>query len=174
MIIPINVAPPSSNSKLPPGLAKISHEEIVLIELQGTLEVECTHISESDGKLVGKLKIDEASVSAVIIALLRCGNLTGIVLQNKPTLLIGHHLLEGKIVTLPKPIAVLHRSDTISPRRGVIRADQIANEDEEIDVDDEGSQISSQNAVAWDVVAVVKRKILFSKRPMPVVGRTQF
>jgi chromosome transmission fidelity protein 8 len=65
MIIPINVAPPSSNSKLPPGLAKISHEEIVLIELQGTLEVECTHISESDGKLVGKLKIDEDGVSAL-------------------------------------------------------------------------------------------------------------
>jgi chromosome transmission fidelity protein 8 len=63
MIIPINIASSSSNNKLPPGLAKISHEEIVLIELQGSLEVEYTHISESDGKLVGKLKIDEATVS---------------------------------------------------------------------------------------------------------------
>jgi chromosome transmission fidelity protein 8 len=84
--------------------------------------------------------------------------------------LIGNHLLEGKIVTLPKPIAVLHRSDTISSRRGDRRADHI-DEDEQIDVEEE-YLISSQNPVAWDVVAVVKRKILFSKRPMPIVGRT--
>jgi chromosome transmission fidelity protein 8 len=63
MIIPINVLSTSPYPKLPPGLAKLSHEEVVIIELQGSLEVECTHITESDGKLVGKLKIDEAGVS---------------------------------------------------------------------------------------------------------------
>ena len=67
MIISINVASSSINNKLPPGLAKISHEEVVLVELQGSLEVECTHISESDGKFVGKLKIDDAIVSQLII-----------------------------------------------------------------------------------------------------------
>lgn len=65
MIIPINVVSSSSNEKLPPGLANISHEEVVLIELQGSLEVECTNITESDGKLIGKLKIDEVSVSSM-------------------------------------------------------------------------------------------------------------
>ncbi|KAF5372758.1 hypothetical protein D9615_010102 [Tricholomella constricta] len=63
MIIPINIASSSSNPKLPPGLAKISHDEVVLIELQGSLEVECNHISERDGKLVGKLKVDAFTVS---------------------------------------------------------------------------------------------------------------
>lgn len=63
MLIPITLASSSSNPKLPSGLVKISHDEIVLIELQGSLEVELTHPRERDGKFVGKLKIDDATVS---------------------------------------------------------------------------------------------------------------
>lgn len=62
MLIPITIAHSSSEPKLPPGLAKISHDEIVLIELQGTLEVESNHPKERNGKLVGTLKIDEITV----------------------------------------------------------------------------------------------------------------
>ena len=62
MLIPITIAHSSSEPKLPPGLAKISHDEIVLIELQGTLEVESNHHKERNGKLVGTLKIDEITV----------------------------------------------------------------------------------------------------------------
>lgn len=63
MLIPITISPSSSsNPKLPPGLVKISHDEYILIELQGSLEVDLNHPSERDGKLVGKLKIDEATV----------------------------------------------------------------------------------------------------------------
>jgi chromosome transmission fidelity protein 8 len=40
-----------------------------------------------------------------------------------------------------------------------------------MDIYAEGSRASTKNTVGWDVVAVVKRKIIFSKRPMPVVGR---
>lgn len=144
MIIPINVVSSSSNEKLPPDLANISHEEVVLIELQGSLEVECTNITESDGKLIGKLKIDE----------------------NKPTLLIGHHLLEGQITTLTKPIAVLHRKSALSPRRADSGKENHAS-DKQMNVDENESSAS----VEWDVIAVVKRKIIFSKRPMPIVGR---
>lgn len=146
MIIPINVVSSSSNEKLPPGLANISHEEVVLIELQGSLEVECTNITESDGKLIGKLKIDEVS--------------------NKPTLLIGHHLLEGQITTLTKPIAVLHRKSALSSRRADSGKEN-HDSDKQMNVDENESSAS----VEWDVIAVVKRKIIFSKRPMPIVGR---
>jgi len=149
MIIPISVASQSSNRKLPPGLAKISHDEVVLIELQGSLEVECTDISERDGKLVGKLKMDETT--------------------NRPTLLIGHHLLEGKIVTLPKPLAVLHRSDAVSSTTD--NGNRDTDRDENMDIDDDRSHVSPNAVGGWDLIAVVKRKILFSKRPMPVVGR---
>jgi chromosome transmission fidelity protein 8 len=53
----------SSNPKLPSGLAKISNSEVILVELQGSLEVECNQPSEHDGKLVGKLKIDDLMVN---------------------------------------------------------------------------------------------------------------
>ncbi|KAG6900703.1 hypothetical protein C0993_005015 [Termitomyces sp. T159_Od127] len=158
MIIPINVGSSSSNLKLPPGLAKISHDEVVLIELQGALEVESDHPSERDGKLVGELKVDAAT--------------------NKPTLLIGHHLLEGKIVNIAKPLAVLLRSRTASnvtlSTAGTVRQD----EDEDVEISlhhgQEGQQTSSTATavVEWDMIALVKRKIVFSKRPMPVVKLT--
>jgi hypothetical protein len=60
MIVPINFNPSSSSSKLPPTLAKISHDEVVLLELQGELELE--NPSERNGMLVGTLKIDDALV----------------------------------------------------------------------------------------------------------------
>jgi chromosome transmission fidelity protein 8 len=64
MLIPITITSSSpSNPKLPSGLAKISHNEVVLVELQGSLEVECNQLNERDGKLVGKLKIDDLTVN---------------------------------------------------------------------------------------------------------------
>ena len=64
MLIPITITSSSpSNPKLPSGLAKISHNEVVLVELQGSLEVECNQPNERDGKLVGKLKIDDLTVN---------------------------------------------------------------------------------------------------------------
>lgn len=69
MLIPITIAHSSSEPKLPPGLAKISHDEIVLIELQGTLEVESNHPKERNGKPVGTLKIDEISVCIELFSL---------------------------------------------------------------------------------------------------------
>lgn len=63
MLIPVTFNPPSSQStptlKLPAALAKISHDEVVLIELQGALEVEVAQPTDKNGKLVGKLTIDE-------------------------------------------------------------------------------------------------------------------
>lgn len=64
MLIPVTFNPhPSSRStetaKLPPALAKISNDEVVLIELQGKLEVEIAQPSDKNGKFVGKLTIDE-------------------------------------------------------------------------------------------------------------------
>ena len=75
--------------------------------------------------------------------------------QTKASLLIGHHLLEGKIVNLPKPLAVVHRSNTRSPTK----ADQSG-----------GGETAPDNNMEWSVEAIIKRKILFAKRPMPVVN----
>ncbi|KAK0205053.1 Ctf8-domain-containing protein [Desarmillaria ectypa] len=137
MLIPIDIPIPSaSNRKLSPAFAKVSHDETVLIELQGTLDVESNHENELNGKLVGKLSIDEA--------------------MKKPTLRIGYHHLEGIIVNLPKAIAVIQKSSSIQ------------NIEDDVMVCDEDN---NGGTISWRAIAIVKRKIVFSKRPMPIVGR---
>jgi chromosome transmission fidelity protein 8 len=74
-------------------------------------------------------------------------------------LIIGHHLLEGKVVTLPKPLGVMHRKES-SKRHGYP-----GDGDNSISVDD-----IRNPGVSWGIVAVVKKKIVFSKRPMPIVN----
>ncbi|KAJ7168552.1 Ctf8-domain-containing protein [Mycena filopes] len=162
MIIPITFPSSSSSSStntphLPPALAQISHSELVLIELQGALEVECTSDRERDGRLVGRLCVDDAG--------------------KKPTLMIGHHHLEGKVTQLPKPLAVLRRVSS-NPNPPAADADAM-------DCDESQLVAAANNehgerrwggetvSVSWDAIAVIKRKIVFSKRPMPIVGRPQ-
>ena len=36
-------------------------------------------------------------------------------IQEKPTLKIAHHLLEGKLVKLQRPLVVLLRNDSVDP-----------------------------------------------------------
>jgi chromosome transmission fidelity protein 8 len=147
---------PSSNLKLPPGLVKISNDEIVLIELQGSLEVELNHPSERNGRPVGTLKIDEAT--------------------NKPSLLIGHHLLEGKVASLPKPYAILLRTGSTC---ATISDNDTSNDDDDMVIDSVGpdhvdvedSSLQKGSRAGWAIVGVVKKKIIFSKRPMPVIGK---
>jgi chromosome transmission fidelity protein 8 len=77
--------------------------------------------------------------------------------------MIGHHLLDGKFVNLPKHLAVLHRHATDQ---------QPPSADMDL-APDTGTLIvgsSQQEGIAWDMIAIVKRKIVFSKRPMPIVG----
>ena len=62
MIIPLNISndASSSNGLLPPQLAQFGTDELVLIEMQGTLEVD----GDKAGQTVGKLTIDDKTVSA--------------------------------------------------------------------------------------------------------------
>jgi len=120
MIIPIRlpgqVAAPTHS--LPPVLATIGFNEVVILELQGSLETE----GDYSGETIAQLDMS---------------------IPTKPTLRIGHHLLEGKIASLPKPLAVL-RTDT--------------NSDE-----------NATSPIAFDIVAIIRKKLLFSKRPSPIV-----
>ncbi|KAA1476227.1 hypothetical protein DENSPDRAFT_843128 [Dentipellis sp. KUC8613] len=138
MIIPITL--PSSGSAstpLPPTLAQIGSSELVLIELQGSLEVE----GDKHGKSVGKLTIPDDD-------------------KSKPTLLIGYHLIEGKITNLPKPLAVLHR---VSPSS--------LEPSDAMDIDFETPSVPpSQPPPTYTIRAIVRKKLVFSKRPMPMVG----
>jgi len=143
MLIPITISS-SSTVLLPPQLAKLGNDELVLIELQGSLDVECTDNSERDGQMVGTFRLDEGS--------------------SKPTLAIGHHLLEGKIVSLPKPLGVIQRS-TCPSTPHPHEHDPILD-----DMDGRVGKGTDTGLSQWDMVAIVKKKIVFSKRPMPIVG----
>jgi chromosome transmission fidelity protein 8 len=75
------------------------------------------------------------------------------IFKNSPVLIIGHHVVYGKIVTLEKPIVVLKR---------MRKADQMEIEWEN---GTNGSAIQTQ----YIVQSIVRKKILFNKRPRPIV-----
>lgn len=87
-------------------------------------------------------------------------HLSTMTLQKKPTLHIGHNLLEGKLVNLPKPLAVMRKAG----KNGTGAEDDLTQ-------DSQGGLYESGSTTSWDIVAVVKRKMVFAKRPMPMVGR---
>ena len=77
--------------------------------------------------------------------------------------MIGHHLLEGKLVNLAKPLAVLHKPGSAPVAHG--------GDSASMEVDDDSLRTSARST-SWDIIAVVRKKMVFSKRPMPVVGAT--
>ncbi|KAG1821079.1 Ctf8-domain-containing protein [Suillus subaureus] len=139
MLIDVSVSLSNAfNPRFPSCVAKLGHDELVLIELQGTLDIRCDEDTTRDGQFVGKLNLKDA---------------------NKPTLTIGHHLLEGKVVTLPKPLGVMHRKESSK------RHDYPGDGDSSRSIENTWNP-----GVSWDIVAVVTKKIVFSKRPMPIVN----
>ncbi|KAI6123297.1 Ctf8-domain-containing protein [Pisolithus thermaeus] len=133
MIIPITISRPGQfSAKLPSQLVTLGHDELFLIELQGTLDVEGSEMADKDGQLIGTLNTTD---------------------MNKPTLTIGYHLLEGKVVNLTKPLGVLHKQAP-TPLESVSTSS--------------GVQGEVGAGTKWDVIAVVKKKLVFSKRPMPI------
>ena len=106
--------------------------------------------------------------------------------QGKPTLLIGPHLLEGTINTLNKPLAVLTRfladaKPTTSTTTTIAVMSPFDLEDQgkdTMEVDDDKNNGKDQLSTApltlstkWEAVGIVRRKIVFAKRPMPIVSR---
>jgi chromosome transmission fidelity protein 8 len=72
MIIPITVRTTGNTAGLPPQLARLGNDEVVLIELQGSLAVETNQIEDKDGQPVGKLHIDEARPNLALISIAFC------------------------------------------------------------------------------------------------------
>ncbi|KAH9972880.1 hypothetical protein BGW80DRAFT_1313140 [Lactifluus volemus] len=100
MILPLTLpsASSSTTNTLPPVLAQMGSSEFFLLELQGDLEVS----GDKSGQLVGRLTIDSDDDTTTTTT-------TTTTTKGKPTLRIGYHLLEGKVVKLPKPLAILRR-----------------------------------------------------------------
>jgi len=71
---------------------------------------------------------------------------------------------------LPKPLAVIHRSTSSLHRNAMIApSDEVRSNSGSDSMDiDEQIDGTRDKATSWDMVAIVKRKIVFSKRPMPI------
>jgi len=174
MIIPLTLPPRSSPNgaerALPSALTRLGSSEFFLLELQGELEVS----GDKHGQLVGRLMIDDTSDG-----------------KGKPTLRIGHHLLEGKIVSLPKPLAILQRTCAPPPppppphkmpdENGDIDGDGDVDmmghavdncETDEIKDGNESTPppLTTATATSYAIRTLIRKKIVFSKRPTPIVG----
>ena len=92
--------------------------------------------------------------------------------QGKPSLLIGHHLLEGTIAPLPKPFAVILRTEGLGNAVPELEDDAMVLDSHTTDgPGGHPSNIGDSSSSSWSVVGIVKKKIVFSKRPMPVMGK---
>jgi chromosome transmission fidelity protein 8 len=92
-------------------------------------------------------------------------------LKGKPTLRIGHHLLEGKIVSLPKPLAVLQRVCAPPPPPPAPPPPPLdENGDGDVDIQPNDTKDDDKVATSYAIRTLIRKKIVFSKRPTPIVG----
>ena len=80
---------------------------------------------------------------------------------------VAHHRLEGKLVTLHEPLALIKRVKPLSKRDDGERASKRARlEDHSAGASDDVGP-ASRNRL--EISAIITRKIVFSKRPEPLV-----
>ena len=100
-----------------------------IVELQGKLEVRNgTQDGRFDGRYFGDLHFDAS---------------------NTPILILGHHILQGKIIKLDKPFAVIEKEDKQFNVKGKIL-------------------IYAEHFLTY-FIALVKEKIIFKSRPKPII-----
>ena len=99
-------------------------------------------------------------------------------MQNKATLVIGTNILEGSVITLAKPFAVIekhtsapaHSHQTPSREESETQT-QTQLESVECSVGNDTPFIrpGSKSNTSWAVHAIIKRKVIFKTRPRPLV-----
>ncbi|XP_074644844.1 chromosome transmission fidelity protein 8 homolog [Tubulanus polymorphus] len=106
-------------------------QEWTMVELQGDLENRHGGSPNLSGKFIGDLHFTKKGV---------------------PILIIGHHILYGKVTNLDKPFAVVRKERNIIPLQEAIEADLTA----------EGN--------SYIVKAIITKKLVFKTRPKPIIA----
>ncbi len=123
-----------------------------LVELQGQLETRDQ--LPFDDMHIGDLHFDSRGV---------------------PNMIIGHHLLAGKVVELEKPYAVLKkcggRKRESTPLSASLNANgsSVPSDTEDIEPSLEGG--SQTGPTEYEVIALITKKIIFKNRPKPIITK---
>ncbi|CAH1779969.1 unnamed protein product, partial [Owenia fusiformis] len=113
--------------------------EWAILELQGDLQ--SRNETGLSGKYIGGLHFSKS---------------------DQPIMIIGHHILHGKIVKLEKPLAVLSKNQQM---------DTSSNSDLDKSLTDNDSDIKIDNKdIHYLVQAVITRKLVFKTRPKPIIA----
>ena len=108
-------------------------KEWAIIELQGTLEMQA-HCKDDPlaGKFIGDLHFTQSG---------------------QPTLIIGHHILYGKMSKLERPFALVKRRTKQRTAGGDVTMDGI-----------------HATETRYDVMGLIKHKLLLNQRPKPIIA----
>ena len=103
-------------------------KEWAIIELQGTLEM-ASHCKDDPlaGKFIGDLHFSNSG---------------------EPTLIIGHHILYGKMMKLEKPFAIVRKQNNSPTKKSGTPSD----------------------GTRYDVMGLIKLKLIFNQRPKPIIA----
>ncbi|XP_049299848.1 chromosome transmission fidelity protein 8 homolog [Anopheles funestus] len=161
--MPIYVKNPSRNGEYNTNL-----DEWCIVELQGDLDVRGDRIM--DGQFIGDLLYNK---------------------YGQPILIIGHHILQGRLQKIDKPLLVVEKCDLQRRDAGEdetmldISQLTVTQSQEQHDLDSTAHSITSNRTVLdttvaiehkvvpkveYRVRAVVRNKVLFKARPKPIIA----
>ena len=112
-----------------------SPEETFMIEMQGDLE--SRNKEQLEGKFIGDLHYTK---------------------DGTPVMIIGHHILYGKVIELEKPLVTL---DRIQVDKNIV----IGEGEEMMDVDSHMEDPKTE----YRVKSIIYKKIMFKTRPKPII-----
>jgi chromosome transmission fidelity protein 8 len=143
--------------RCPAGLERGGAGQWVVVELQGALQLELPDKAQAEERERKLGLVGEAGVAtAPTMAGLDLGLLSSE--GGVPVLEIGCHRLEGKVVSLKRPLAVLElrRAPASAPGEGEGEG---------------GAAPEHSDEGEFEVVGIVRSKLLFKSRPKPLVGK---
>jgi len=114
-------------------------QEMFMIEIQGDLESKKKEHLE--GKFIGDLHYTK---------------------DGTPIMIIGHHILYGKIVVLDKPLVALEKTQVSQDGSDSLLTGR--RENEMMDLDDE-----METKTEYRVKSIVRKKLIFKTRPKPII-----
>ncbi|XP_052862948.1 chromosome transmission fidelity protein 8 homolog [Anopheles cruzii] len=155
--MPIYVRNPSQEGEEQPGKL----EEWCIVELQGDLEVRGERIMA--GQFIGDLLYNK---------------------YGQPILIIGHHILQGRMQKIDKPLLVVEKRDIRECDETMLDISQVVTESQP-DLNSTGQSVVANRTVLdstvaiehkvvpkveYQVRAVVRSKVLFKARPKPIIA----